>query len=32
MKLIGDKLTAVRGGRVLFADLSFAVAAGEALS
>ena len=31
MKLIGDKLSAVRGGRTLFADLSFAVSAGEAL-
>src|SRR5262245_38364134 len=31
MKVIGDKLSAVRGGRTLFADLSFAVAAGEAL-
>jgi heme exporter protein A len=31
MKLIGDKLSAVRGGRTLFADLSFAVAGGEAL-
>jgi heme exporter protein A len=29
--LIGDKLSSVRGGRVLFEDLSFAVAAGEAL-
>jgi heme exporter protein A len=31
MKLIGDKLSLVRGGRTLFADLSFAVSAGEAL-
>lgn len=31
MKLIGDKLSAVRGGGALFADLSFAVADGEAL-
>lgn len=31
MRLIGDKLSSVRGGRVLFADLSFAVAAGEPL-
>ena len=31
MKLIGDKLSSVRGGRTLFADLSFGVAAGEAL-
>ena len=31
MKLIGDKLCSVRGGRTLFADLSFGVAAGEAL-
>jgi heme exporter protein A len=31
MRLIGDKLSSVRGGRVLFANLSFAVAAGEAL-
>jgi heme exporter protein A len=31
MRLIGDKLSSVRGGRVLFAELSFAVAAGEAL-
>ncbi len=31
MQLIGDKLSSVRGGRVLFADLSFAVAAGETL-
>ena len=31
MKLIGDKLSSVRGGRTLFAELSFAVAAGEAL-
>ena len=31
MKLSGDKLSSVRGGRTLFADLSFAVAAGEAL-
>jgi heme exporter protein A len=31
MKLIGDKLSAVRGGRTLFADLSFALSAGQAL-
>jgi heme exporter protein A len=31
MRLIGDKLSSVRGGRVLFANLSFAVGAGEAL-
>jgi len=31
MRLIGDKLYSVRGGRTLFADLSFAVARGEAL-
>jgi heme exporter protein A len=31
MKLIGDKLSAIRGGRTLFADLSFSVDAGEAL-
>lgn len=31
MKLIGDKLSAVRGGRTLFSELSFGVAAGEAL-
>lgn len=31
MKLIGDKLSSVRGGRTLFAQLSLAVAAGEAL-
>lgn len=31
MKLSGDKLSSVRGGRTLFADLSFAVTAGEAL-
>ena len=31
MKLSGDKLSSVRGGRTLFADLSFCVAAGEAL-
>jgi heme exporter protein A len=31
MRLIGDKLSSVRGGRALFANLSFAVAAGEAL-
>ena len=31
MKLIGDKLSSVRGGRTLFSGLSFAVAAGEAL-
>lgn len=31
MRLIGDKLSSVRGGRTLFADLSFVVAAGEAL-
>ena len=31
MRLIGDKLSSIRGGRVLFAELSFAVAAGEAL-
>jgi heme exporter protein A len=31
MQLIGDKLSAVRGGRTLFAQLSFAVGAGQAL-
>src|SRR5688572_112088 len=31
MKLIAEKLCARRGGRILFADLSFSVAAGEAL-
>jgi heme exporter protein A len=31
MKLIGDKLSAVRGGRMLFADLSFSIRSGEAL-
>ena len=31
MKLIGDMLSAVRGGRALFAELSFSVAAGDAL-
>ena len=31
MRLIGDKLSAVRGGRTLFADLSFALGAGQAL-
>ncbi len=31
MRLIGDKLSSVRGGRTLFADLSFAVARGEVL-
>lgn len=31
MRLIGDKLSSVRGGRVLFANLSFAVGAGDAL-
>ena len=31
MKLSGDKLSSVRGGRTLFADLSFGVAAGQAL-
>jgi heme exporter protein A len=31
MRLIGDKLSSVRGGRMLFAELSFTVAAGEAL-
>jgi heme exporter protein A len=31
MKLSGDKLSLVRGGRMLFTDLSFVVAAGEAL-
>ncbi len=31
MRLVGDKLSSVRGGRTLFADLSFAVTAGEAL-
>jgi heme exporter protein A len=31
MRLVGDKLSSVRGGRTLFADLSFGVAAGEAL-
>ena len=31
MRLVGDKLSSVRGGRTLFADLSFGVAAGEEL-
>jgi heme exporter protein A len=31
MKLVGDKLSSVRGSRTLFADLSFDVAAGQAL-
>ncbi len=31
MKLLSDKLSSVRGGRTLFSDLSFGVAAGEAL-
>jgi heme exporter protein A len=31
MRLVGDKLSAVRGGRPLFRDVSFGVAAGEAL-
>jgi heme exporter protein A len=31
MRLIGDKLSSVRGGRVLFAELSFVAGAGEAL-
>lgn len=31
MKVIGDKLSAIRGGRALFAELSFSVAGGEAL-
>ena len=31
MRLVGDKLSSVRGGRELFKDLSFAVAGGEAL-
>jgi heme exporter protein A len=31
MKLSGDKLSSIRGGRTLFADLSFDVSAGEAL-
>jgi heme exporter protein A len=31
MQLIGDKLSAARGGRTLFANLSFALSAGEAL-
>jgi heme exporter protein A len=31
MKLVGDKLSAVRGGRTLFADLSFGLGAGQAL-
>jgi heme exporter protein A len=31
MKLVGDKLSAVRGGRTLFADLSFGLGGGEAL-
>jgi heme exporter protein A len=31
MRLIGDKLSATRGSRTLFADLSFSVASGEAL-
>jgi heme exporter protein A len=31
MQLSGDKLSSVRGGRTLFADLTFGVAAGEAL-
>ena len=31
MRLVGDKLSSVRGGRTVFADLSFGVTAGEAL-
>jgi heme exporter protein A len=31
MKLVGDKLSSVRGGRTLFAELSFDVAAGGSL-
>lgn len=31
MRLITDRLTCIRGGRTLFADLSFEVAAGETL-
>jgi heme exporter protein A len=31
MRLVGDKLSSIRGGRTLFADLSFGAAAGEAL-
>jgi heme exporter protein A len=31
MKLVGDKLSSVRGSRTLFAELSFDVAAGQAL-
>ena len=31
MKLVGDKLSSVRGSRTLFADLSFAVSAGQSL-
>lgn len=31
MRLVGDKLSSVRGGHRLFSDLSFAVTAGEAL-
>ncbi len=31
MKLIGDKLSAVRGGRTLFSELSLGIAPGEAL-
>lgn len=31
MRLIGDKLSSVRGGRALFAGLTFSIAAGEAL-
>ncbi|HZP76928.1 MAG TPA: heme ABC exporter ATP-binding protein CcmA [Pseudolabrys sp.] len=32
MKLIADKLQCRRGGRLVFADLSFAIASGEALA
>jgi heme exporter protein A len=31
MKLVADRLSSIRGGRKLFSELSFAVAAGEAL-
>src|SRR5262245_23482409 len=31
MKLVGDKLSSVRGNRTLFADLSFDVSAGQSL-
>ncbi len=31
MKLVGDKLSSVRGSRTLFADLSFDVSAGQSL-